>query len=260
MSTQASYVGPTLMSLPPEILEIILGKVFSGRCLRISMRHRPRTLKIRIPQGIRVSKEYFKLAKYAALQESMIIVRDSCDFWSDDYGWESLSVTISADFQIIQYLTIHHQGVCQPYVELLEAVLGVGPKLRNLVLGALNTVRLQRDDFICLQREDFSYVPDDESCTDDHGNVAVALHSKGAQVIKTRFLALFLPDRYPWDLYGCFLAAAVETYSAQTDGVELCLDAEVGGEVGGEDPDPFWQPFCLWVSTLDEDMCFPRAL
>jgi hypothetical protein len=263
MSTQASDVAPTLMSLPPEILEIILRKVFSDRCLHASIRHFPR-LQIMLPKAILVSKAYFKVAKHAALQDSMIIVRDTCYFWPKDWNWinETLDITVSTDFQTIQYLIIlnMYQSTDKPYIEVLEAVLGAVPKLRKLVLGALNSVRLQRDDFICLRQEHFSYVPNDYPCPDELGNVAVALHSKGALAIKTRFMALVLPDRYPWDLHGCFVAAAIETWLAQSNGAELCLEAEVGGEVGGEDPDPFWQPFCLWVSTLDEDMCFPRAL
>ncbi|KPI36347.1 uncharacterized protein AB675_7269 [Cyphellophora attinorum] len=252
MSAQASDVVPTLMSLPPEILEIILRKVFSDRCLHASMRRFPR-LNIMLPKAILVSKAYFKVAKHAALQDSMIIVRDTCYFWSKDWLDETLDITVCTDFQTIQYLTIlnMNQSTDKPYIEVLEAVLDAVPNLRRLVLGALNTVRLQRDDFICLRQEHFSYVPDDESCTDNLGNVAVALHSKGALAIKTSFMAHFLPDRYPWDPYGCFLAAAIETWLVQDVGVELCLEAEVGGEVGGEDPDPFWQPFCLWAARLN---------
>ncbi|KPI34841.1 uncharacterized protein AB675_4849 [Cyphellophora attinorum] len=156
MSSTSSLSKRGLMSLPSEILESIIDKVFPDSQLYIINGKDlkwPKKMSIRLPHSLLVSKTYFKLAKAAALQQATIAIPHKFDI---DRARIS-SLLFSPDFRLLQYLDVRSWIHTWRQIDerVFKAMLSAAPQLRKLTVdgpkiwgcrGYTSTGHRDRDD------------------------------------------------------------------------------------------------------------------
>ncbi|KPI36266.1 uncharacterized protein AB675_7268 [Cyphellophora attinorum] len=226
-SSHVQKVATTFMTLPTEVLEIILKEAFRDPCLQTRLVESFNTLSVRIalPQAILVSRDYFKVAKQAALQEgSVCLAGIPRRFWHMNVRPKTShpKMTVSPDFHQIQHLTLQKiESDMSPYsTKNLKAIVKAAPRLRRLVV--------QPKFKIWLMYEDMSpnSVELDRDAVDEE--MSIPLNDTRSDYIKRKFEKRI--DKWPTSYDNMdwhYLAVALLAWTTRNKTFEVSLEVNV---------------------------------